>query len=506
MTYDELLRIVNAGNQYTPNYAPLPYGDIYPQDTQPWYLADPNNPLGPSVQRGADGSLYGWSPADQVNGNSGGTFYAYGPDGQLINSGFQENTRDWRDSLFGAVGTLGGAALLGNAGALLGGATGAAPTAATGAGTAATGAAAPAVASGTSAALPAAGTAAAGATLPMVDDWAAPGSFLSTAPAAIGTAAGATAPSWLSSLGSGASSLLSNPALLATGLGALAGVAGNGDMSSGSTSQQTQNSSSATTGNLTGNTAQNSVSSLAPWLQGYAQDYVSRAQQLANGPTSNQYLDQAGNLLMGSASDPLVQAARGQQQGLIGGGMLNSNPYINQVAQNIGSRMGDAYAVGTRAGTASAFNNDGNSVNAKSAFGQTQFNNDRAFGDSLGAAMSNLYMGNYQQERAAQDAAARNSLAFGTYGQQAANNLSAFGQQDWMRPYLQNQQYGQAINPAFGSAQNTTGATTQNTWTGNNTATTANGTQNQTIQAPNAWMSGLGGAAMGAGLYRSIFG
>lgn len=296
--------------------------------------------------------------------------------------------------------------------------------------------------------------------LPMVDDWAAPGSFLSTNPAPIGGGGGLN---WQSLLGQGASSLLSNPTAIGAGLGALAGVAGNGDLSN----------------------TQSSSQGLAPWMQPYAQDYMQRASWLTQQPTTNASMQTAGGLLgqYATQGDPLVNAARGQQQNVIGGGMLNSNPYIDQVAGNIGQRMGDAYATGTRAGTFSAFNNDGNSVLGKSAFGQTLGNQDRAFGDALGSTMSNLYMGNYNQERAAQDNASRASLGFGQFATNNAQNLYNVGAQDWQRPYAQLGAYGQAINPSFGSQSSTT----------------------QNIQAPNSWMAALGGGALGAGLARSIF-
>lgn len=298
---------------------------------------------------------------------------------------------------------------------------------------------------------------------------------------------------WGKLLGQGASSLLSNGGLLSAGLGALAGVAGNGDMNSST------NSSSSSTGNQQSSSTGSSSTALAPWLQGYAQDYVSRAQQLA-GSTSNGALDTAGGLLSQYATqgNPLVNAATAQQQNVIAGGLLGSNPYIDQVAQNIGNRMGDAYATGTRAGTFTGFNGDGNSVLGKSAFGQTLGNQDRAFADSLGSTMSNLYMGNYNTERAAQDAASRNSINLANFGVNNALNLGNFGAQAWQRPFAANQQYGAALNPAFGSqtnsAQTGNASTTQN----------ATGQQNQNIQAPNNWMAGLGGAAMGAGMYRNI--
>jgi hypothetical protein len=245
-------------------------------------------------------------------------------------------------------------------------------------------------------------------------------------------------------------------------------------------------------------------------LQGYAQDYVGRAQQLANAPTTNQYLDRAGGLLMGATDDPLVQAARSQQQNVISGGLLGRNPFIDDVARGISDRMGEGYATGTRGALTSGAQMSGNDPRYSSAYQQTVGNADRAFGDSLGQAMSGLYMNNYTNERGAQDAASRNSLAFGSYNQQAASNLGAFGNDAWMRPYQQNQFYGSAINPAFGSQTNSTGNTAGNTnqtgWNNVQNNGTTNSTNTQNIQAPNNWMAGAGGALSGIAIDRLLRG
>ena len=58
------------------------------------------------------------------------------------------------------------------------------------------------------------------------------------------------------------------------------------------------------------------------------------------------------------------------------------------------------------------------------------------------------------------------------------------GADAWQRPYTQLQNYQSALSPAFGQQTSST----------------------QNIQAPNNWMAGLGGAALGAGMYKSIFG
>ena len=68
-------------------------------------------------------------------------------------------------------------------------------------------------------------------------------------------------------------------------------------------------------------------------------------------------------------------------------------------------------------------------------------------------------------------------------GVNTAGLLGQSGADAWQRPYTQLQNYQSALSPAFGQQTSST----------------------QNIQAPNNWLSGLGGAAMGAGLYRSIF-
>jgi hypothetical protein len=300
--------------------------------------------------------------------------------------------------------------------------------------------------------------------------------------------------------------------LIAPLLGAGAAIAGNDDMTSSSNTAGTSSSTSAgtsgSTGSVNSSSQNNSSNSLAPWLQGYAQDYVGRAQQLANGPTSNQFLDRAGGLLMGATDDPLVQQARAQQQNVIDGGLLGGNPFFEQVQRGVADRMGEGYATGTRGALTSGAQLSGNDPRYSSAYQQTVGNADRAFGDSLGQTLGSMSMNNWNTERAAQDAASRNSLAFGSFNQNVANNLGAFGADAWMRPYQQNQMFGSAINPAFGSqsqnASNMTGNTNQTGWTNQNTTGATNSTNTQTIQAPNNWMAGAGGALSGVAIDRLL--
>ena len=491
VTYQELLALINPANAVTRTDGVSAMGDTPGYSTTTpvdgWYYADPNNPLGGAVQDLGGGALQYWKPRDAVTGNGGQDVTQYGANGQVDNQWFAQNTHNWQDTLRDMVGTIGGAALLGNAGALLGaGGAAAAPEAGAftfaspeaaqaaatwgsgGAAEVAGGAGASALSGGVAPAATSvapAATGAIGSTGAGMGAWGemagVPGMDVAGAPA---TAAGGT--DWMSLLrqgGGAVSSLLGGGPGVAALLGGAAGILGNDNM------QNTQTGSSG----------------LASWMMPYAQDVVARQQFMANQPATNWALDTSQGLLGNYAVNgtPLTNAAMQQQQNVIGGGMLGSNPYIDQVAQNIGNRMGEAYATGTRAGTFDRFSGDGNSPLGKSAFRQTLGNQDRAFGDALGSTMSNLYYGNYQNERAAQDAAARGSTGLANFGVNTAGLLGQSGADAWQRPYTQLQNYQSALSPAFGQQTSST----------------------QNIQAPNNWMAGLGGAAMGAGMYRSIF-
>ena len=510
MTYDEVMQIVRANNPFmtqtfNPEYDGLNRSQPlwFEQTTPGVFLREADNPAGGFVQDGGDGTYTSYMPRD-----GGLDAVSFDAQGNVVRQEFLTSPH-WHESLTRAALTLGLPAvamnalpaLMGNAATGTAGATGgAAVGGGTASGTAAGGSAASAATGGLGGATYGAGslptTIGVGGVgsgmigLPSISDGTLSAgdilndgagyiggggpSFSVGVPGAPSLPGGPSAPSGSAPSGSAPSMpsgmmdwVRQNAPWLIPALGAGAAIAGNDDIT------QTQTTSGSGT------------QGLAPWLDTYARDFVGRAQELSTAPASNATMDAGRGLLTDYATqgDPLVNAARAQQQDVIGGGLLNSNPYIDQLAQNIGNRMGDAYAVGTRANTASRFNNDGNSVGAKSAFGQTNFMNDRAFADSLGSTMNNLYFGNYQQERAAQDAASRGSLGFGQFGVNNAQGLYNAGAMDWQRPFAQNQQFGQAINPAFGSATSNTG------------------TQDQTINAPNSWMPGLGGAAMGAGIW-----
>lgn len=487
MTYAELLALINPANAVVRTDGVSAMGDTPGYSTTTvvpdWYYADPNNPLGGAVQDLGGGALSYWLPRDTMTGNGGQDVTQYGANGQVDNQWFAQNTQNWQDTLRGMVGTIGGAALLGNAGALLGaGGAAAAPEAgaftfaspeaaqaaatwgAGGAAEVAGGAGASALSGGVAPAATSvapAATGAIGSTGAGMGAWGemagVPGMDVAGAPAA---AAGGT--DWMSLLRQGAGALSGNGGLLSAGLGALAGVAGNGDLTN----------------------TQTGSSGLASWMMPYAQDVVARQQFMANQPATNWALDTSQGLLGNYAvhGTPLTNAAMQQQQNVIGGGMLGSNPYIDKVAGDITSRMSDAYATGTRAGQMGAASQAGNwgSSSARQALQMK----DRAFADSLGSTLNNLYYGNYQNERAAQDAAARGSTGLANFGVQNAGLLGQSGADAWQRPYTQLQNYQSSLSPAFGQQTSST----------------------QNIQAPNNWLAGAGGAAMGAGLWKSIFG
>ena len=459
------------------------------------------------------------------------------PDGQrlIINEGgipmmlpYEEGWGGGMQSLRNAIGVLGGTAAFGNlAMPYLAGSGAAAPVgsaAALGGGDAAALAAAEngilgstvGMAPGTAAAY-GTGAAASGAAL----GGSLGGSSLLPAAAAAGGASmlgGSTASGLLGQAGN----FLGNNtgALLSAGLGAAAGIAGNGDLTNTSTTTGTNSSNSllnsSQNNSQTGASALSgtSTNSLAPWLQGYAQDYVGRAQNQLNQGSTNPDMQMAQGQLRGLAQngDPLVNSALRQQQSVISGDYLNSNPYIDQVARGIGDRMGEAYATGTRGSLTSNAQMSGNDPRYSSAYQQTVGNADRAYGDALGQAMSGLYMGNYQNERQNQNQAAQYSTNLANFGVANTGNLLQSGVQQQQMPWQMLQNYGQAINPAFGSTStnNQIGNTAQTGMqtgmqTGWQTGNTS-GTQNQNIQAPNNWMAGIGGAAAGAGIYRNLFG
>lgn len=518
MTYDELMQMYLAGG----GVASGAEGDLFLP--QPVTLPD-----GTRIGMGTDGTLTHYTGVVPGTGSSGGGAYgtAYNAGGPQ-DLGWQANGEgdNWRRSLLGALAVGVGGPALGVAGNALAGSLGGAASAPLGAegmlaidgvqgvpgmsgldgasmaaidgsalgssvaqqeallgaaqgGTAGTtgwGAAAPVAAGGglTTAGILGGTAGGAGA------GFAAP--TLGGAAAGTGAALGGVG----SALGGVGAALASNPALVGAALGGLAGAAGSGPETT------------------------TSAQDLPEWLRPYAQSYLARADALSQQPFQAYPGQRVANLSgdqqtamtqirdLATVGDPLVNQARGQQGNVIGGEMLGSNPYIDAVAGDVGRQMGDAYAIGTRAKQAGNAALSGNLGSAGTA--QALGRSDEAFGRALGSTMNNLYYGNYSNERAAQDAASRSSLGFGTFGRGNTEGLLNSGAMqrgvtqdllganydEWQQRQAWPQQQlgilGGAINPGFGSQQT------------------------RTDPGVSTWQGILGGAATGAGIGRSIYG
>lgn len=448
MTYEELMQAFIQGGGMLPGQQGE--GSVYAP--RPVTLPD-----GRTLMMSDTGQIIDYGAATMGAGSAGGgaPYTATDPAGGT-QSGFQSNGDGdaWKTSLLGALGVGVGGPLAGGLAAGAFGGAGAAAAPITG-----------------EALMPAVGGGA--ATAPTVGGGAGTG-LLSGAGTALSGVGGA---------------LASNPGLAGAAIGAIAGVAGN--------QPETQTNTQG----------------LPAWMQPYAESSLARANALSSQPFqpygapmvagASGDQENAYNLIRQNANtgDALVNQARGQQSNVISGGVLNSNPYLDQVANNIGNRMGDAYALGTRGNlsTRQAMAGGGGeqfNSSAKAIMGQ----NDRSFGDSLGSTLSNLYAGNYQNERQAQDAASRASLGFSSdwrantegllnagtqqQGNQQANYDATRAEWDRGQAWptqslgiLQN-----AINPQYGSQQSST------------------------TPAVPTWQAMLGGALGGAQTARSVFG
>ncbi|TXH46564.1 MAG: hypothetical protein E6Q97_29300 [Desulfurellales bacterium] len=127
--------------------------------------------------------------------------------------------------------------------------------------------------------------------------------------------------------------------------------------------------------------------------------------------------------------DPSLNAARSQLTNTISGQYLDpsSNPYLRQTYDQAANRMADAYSRGTASQTMSQFARGG--AFGGSAMQETQAANNRAFGDSLADLGSQIYGGNYQQERGRQLQAMTMAPQFANQRYVDAAALAGIGQQ-----------------------------------------------------------------------------
>jgi hypothetical protein len=169
-------------------------------------------------------------------------------------------------------------------------------------------------------------------------------------------------------LGSVANWASQNPGLIGAGLGAIAGAAsGNVDVTSQNDMTRSENMNRAD--NMTSNTS--ATRGLADYALPAGQDYARMAQNTIGGA----YLGQ------GLGTNPYA----------------GQNQYLNSAMDNVARRMTDSYRDGTASQTMGQFAQGG--AFGGSAMQQYQESQNRAFGDSLGAAMTGMQMQDYTQQQ-----------------------------------------------------------------------------------------------------------
>lgn len=100
-----------------------------------------------------------------------------------------------------------------------------------------------------------------------------------------------------------------------------------------------------------------------------------------------------------------------------------NNPYLQQMVQGVNQNMADAYAQGTAAQTAGAFNQAG--AYGGSAYQDTQALNNKAFANALGNTDANIYGQNYYNSgQLAQNDLSRNA----SLAQQGIQNQQQLGE------------------------------------------------------------------------------
>jgi hypothetical protein len=164
-----------------------------------------------------------------------------------------------------------------------------------------------------------------------------------------------------------------------------------------------------------------------PYVQPYLQDYLARSQEVANVPYQqspgtytgpNQYLTQgwqatANRAMQGS---PVMSAANDQLTKTIGGGYLNSNPYLDQTVANAQGDLVKSFNQVQKPAWDTAMQRSG-------SYGNTGVAQSAGFGadtlqQNLGRVATDIRGNAYGQERNLQ--------------QQAIGMAPAFAQNDYM--------------------------------------------------------------------------
>lgn len=247
------------------------------------------------------------------------------------------------------------------------------------------------------------------------------------------------------------------------------------------------------------------------WALPYANDYLQRASQVANTPyqqsptqvsAPNQYQLSGWQAMANRATQgsPVQSAAAGQLQKTIGGGYLNSNPYLNSMVDKAQGDLVRNYNNVVKPQTESAMVRSGSFGN--SGLEQYQRDQERGLLGAMGDVSTRIRGTDYANERGYQNAAIQSAPGFAQNDYNDANALMQAGGQMQGYQNAQNQQnmnwwseaqkYPQQRLDGYGGALSNVLGTNRTSTTASPGTSTAAGI--------------AGGALTGWQLYQSLFG
>ena len=142
-----------------------------------------------------------------------------------------------------------------------------------------------------------------------------------------------------------------------------------------------------------------------------------------------------------------MRLGQGELNKTIGGGYLNSNPYLNSMFDAASSGVGRQFSQNVLPGVASMFSGAGRT--GSGAMAGAVDNATRAYGDTLGNMGANIYGGAYESERGRQMQAMGMAPAYAANDYTDIANLANIGQaqdtrsQDLLNADIQRFQFGQ---------------------------------------------------------------
>ena len=246
-----------------------------------------------------------------------------------------------------------------------------------------------------------------------------------------------------------------------------------------------------------------------PWQEPYLQDYMGRAQELANQPYNpspqtfvgpNPTLQGAWQATANRAiqGSPVMGAANTQLQNIVSGGFMGGNPYLNDAISNAQGDLTRAWNTVQKPAWEKAMQGSGSFGNTGVMEYANNAQNDLQ--RNLGRISSDMRFNNYSNERGLMQSALGMAPTFANQDYVDAAQLQNVGQQmqgfdqgqadqnyRWWQeaqnfPRQQLAQYGQALGVGGG------------------------GTTTQTAPDPSRASQLVGGALTGAQLYKMLFG